>query len=171
MTEFKRKIADRDWINAVGQVVGSAEEATGVRHTMLKSGNVYERQITPANSTLYAVFGAATYIGNLVSQHQDDPAAINAKLDLVDQGEWPGREAGEGPRKIDKDVMAQAVADVALAEGVDPTKVNVPAIRARLDDDSFYAKVRARALVKAKYAELIAAQGGKAGPAGVGDLL
>lgn len=120
----KRKIAERDYLDADNNVVDEEHEAAGVRYTQLRTGNVYDsmtgaadHDIVGTRVAMLAAFGLKTLIGNLVSQFDGDLTAVRERDEqIVDGQPWPGRQGGEGSR-IDLDVLAQALLDEATAQG------------------------------------------------------
>lgn len=172
-------IADRAWLNAAGEEIstGSADVA-GVRYTYLKTGNSVE-YILGQNEQLdrqFAAMGAVTKLGNVVNSETkgnpdwdgvtDPIPAVVAWLDAATKGEW--REEGEGVvrgPKYDKDILAAVIVAVLGASAAG----DVMHYRQKLEDKSYYAKVRAKTKIMAEYhAEL--GRRGQAGDDSVDDL-
>lgn len=167
-TDSKRRIATREWIDDKGEKVptGSASVA-GVRYTYLKTGGSVE-YIYGENDQLdrqFAAMGAVTKLGNIVNTITNDdgydgrdpiPEVVEWLKDAT-AGKW--REAAEGlvrGPKYDKDVLAGVIVTLLGAQAAgDPLHY-----RQRLDDKSYYAKVRANTKVMAAYAQEMAKRGG-----------
>lgn len=162
----KRKaIAERDWINADGDVVSTgAPDVAGIRYTYLATGNSVE-YLLGQNEQLdrqFAAMGAVTKIGNVVNTFKDDGEsgdpidAVKEWLKAAMAGEW--REAGEavarGP-KYDKDILAAVIVQVLG----DKAGGDLASYRLRLDDKSYYAKVRAKTKIMAAYHAELAKRG------------
>lgn len=176
-TEPKRAtIAKREWIDENGAHTPDRAKAVGARYTYLKSGNSLERVFGKAGdaATMCACMGWLTKVGNIVNSivNADD---YDGKEDpMVEIAAWDGdlgngiwREASEGGAargpKYDKDVLAPALVTVILAEGKTPAG-DAAYYRAKLDDKSYYAKVRANTAVMAQYYKDLAAKGGAVTP-------
>jgi len=166
----RKAIAKRELIDASGTVVADETLATGCRYTFLATGTAEERQWgQPAGSALVmcANFGWLTKVGNEVNsvkQADDydgsDPMLaakeFNALLDSTPP-QWgvPGDGTARGP-KYDKDTLAGAlVTKLGKAATGD-----VMHYRQRLDDKSYYAKVRANSEVMSQYYKDLAAKNG-----------
>lgn len=163
-----RAIAKREWINAQGERIptGSADVA-GARYTYLATGGSVEYRYGE-NEQLdrqFAAMGAVTKLGNIVNTITNDDSYdgsdpipdVIAWLKEASGGQW--REAGEGVArgpKYDKDVLAA----VLLAALGDKAAGDLLSYRQRLDDKSYYAKVRANTKIMAAYATEIAKRGG-----------
>lgn len=168
--DSRRAIAKREWINAAGERVptGSADVA-GARYTYLATGNSVE-YVYGANPQLdrqFAAMGAVTKLGNIVNTITNDDSYdgrdpipdVIAWLKEAGEGQW--REAGEGVArgpKYDKDVLAGCI--VTLLGG--KAAGDVAHYREKLDDRSYYAKVRANTKVMAAYATEMEKRGGEA---------
>lgn len=166
----RKAIANRELIDASGAVVADETLATGARYTFLATGTSEERQWgQPPGSAIVmcANFGWLTKVGNEVNsvkQADDydgsDPMLaakeFNAYLDSTPP-QW-GKEsdgtAARGP-KYDKDVLAGALVTCLGSNA----KGDVAQYRLRLDDKSYYAKVRAQSAVMAQYYKDLAAKG------------
>lgn len=173
-TDEKRSgsaIAKREWINDSGEkVVAGSPEAVGFRYTFLASGKSVDYIIGEAGklSTMFGILGGLTKIGNIVntivnadSYAGEDPMTdVSEWLKEADAGQW--REPGEGGAargpKYDKDVLAAALLEYLTTVG-DKPQGDVAHYRAKLDDKSYYAKVRARVPLMAIYYKLMAAKG------------
>jgi hypothetical protein len=154
------RIATREWINADGERVPTGNpDVAGVRYTYLKTGGSVE-YIMGQNETLdrqFAAMGAVTKLGNVVNTITNDDAydGRDPVPELADwlkeaiAGKW--REAAEGlvrGPKYDKDVLAGVIVQLLGAQAAG----SVQDYRERLDDKSYYAKVRANTKVMAAYA-------------------
>jgi hypothetical protein len=171
-TKKRAAIASRDLVDASGAIVTDPTKATGARYTYLATGTSAERQWGQGAGSaivMCANMGWLTKIGNEVNsvkQADDydgvsDPMIDAKEFDAgLDNGIW--REAGEGAArgpKYDKDVLAGALLATLTADGL--AKSDLPGYRARLDDKSYYAKVRANTKVMAQYYKDLAAKGGE----------
>lgn len=162
-TESKRKrVSERSFIDANGAEVERIEQATGARYKLVDNGKVFDVQLGEAGApaTMFGVFGAWTKIGNVantVLNDKDEPGdadsaaeEIEAFLANVEKGIW--REVQEGSKrgpKYDKDVLASVLFAVLTKAG--KATGDVAGYRDRLDDASYYAKVRANTDVMAAY--------------------
>lgn len=178
----KRKaIAVREWIKPDGsKVVAGSEEATGFRYTYKASGQSVDYQCGDAGklATMFAIMGGLTKVGNIVNSivnaddynGTDDPmASVKEWLELAEQGKWrEAAEAGARGPKYDKDVLAGALLAVLTAQGI--AKGDLHSYRERLEDKSYYAKVRGRTDVMAQYYKDLAAKGGETAPANLDSL-
>lgn len=131
-SDSKRKtVSKRDQIDANGNPVSKIEEATGARYTLLglKGGNRdFDIQLGEAGkaTTMFAIFGAWTKIGNVVNSvlnDKDDPGTpdeaageVEAFLALAEQGKWAERSATVGA-KVDKALLAAIIAEWAAGQG------------------------------------------------------
>jgi hypothetical protein len=167
--DSKRRIATREWINADGEKVPTGSpDVNGVRYTYLATGGSVEwiYGVNPQLDRQFAAMGAVTKLGNIVNTITNDDAydgadpipAVVAWLEEASKGQW--REAGDGIArgpKYDKTVLATVL--VALLAGKEGAG-DYASYLARLDDKSYYAKVRANTKVMAAYATEIAKRGG-----------
>lgn len=162
-------IAKREWINDSGEkVVAGDQSAVGFRYTYLATGKSVDYIIGEAGklATMFGIMGGLTKVGNIVNSivnaddydgSTDPMPEVEAWLKEADAGQW--REPGEGGAargpKYDKDVLAAAL------HGVLGSKVtgDVASYRARLDDKSYYAKVRANVQVMSAYMKAMADKG------------
>lgn len=169
-TDSKRAtIAKRDWLDKDGsRVPTGSPDVAGWRYTFNATGKSIEHALDPAMPLFdrqCAAMGGLTKIGNVVNSivNADEydgadpmPSVEEWYLGAV-EGTWreiaePG--AGRAP-KYDKDVLAASLIAVlgAKAQG------DVASYRERLDDKSYYAKVRANPTVMAHYMKEMAARG------------
>jgi hypothetical protein len=161
-------IAKREWINDAGEkVVAGDASAVGFRYTYLATGKSVDYIIGEAGklSTMFGIMGGLTKVGNIVNSivnaddydgTSDPMPEVEAWLKEADAGKWrePGEGVARGP-KYDKDVLAQAlVATLASA-----AKGDAAHYRTRLDDRSYYAKVRANVKVMSAYMAEMAKRG------------
>jgi hypothetical protein len=158
--DSKRRIATREWINADGEKVSTGSpDVAGVRYTYLKTGGQVE-YVYGENGQLdrqFAAMGAVTKLGNIVNTITNDDAydgrdpipEVVEWLKDATAGKW--REAAEGLArgpKYDKDILAA----VLVALFGDKAAGDVLHYRQKLDDKSYYGKVRANTKVMAAYA-------------------
>jgi hypothetical protein len=131
---------------------------------------------------MFAQFGFVTKVGNVANSvlNGDDPGTPeDAAADIeeflaglaMDPPVWrePGEGRARGP-KYDKDVLASVLYEGRSAEKRTGDWADVATIRARLDDKSFYAKVRNNAGAMASYYKAMAERGAAAQTATVDDL-
>lgn len=167
--ESKKRIATREWINAAGDKVptGSADVA-GVRYTYLSTGGSVEWH-HGENDQLdrqFAAMGAVTKLGNIVNTITNDDSydgrdpipEVVAWLKAAAGGEWrePGEGVARGP-KYDKSLLATVLLAMLGAKAAGDFAYYL----AKLDDKSYYAKVRANSKVMAEYAIEFAKRGGE----------
>lgn len=176
-TASKRKrVSERSFIDADGAEVERMEQATGARYKLVENGRTFDVQLGEPGklATMFAVFGAWTKLGNVansVLNDKDEPGDADQAADEIDAfiasceaGIW--REVSEGSKrgpKYDKDVLASVLYAALQAAG--KAKGDVADYRTKLDDASYYAKVRANTDIMAKYHAEMAARGQKTGPA------
>lgn len=163
----KRQIAKREWINKAGEKLPTGSpDVAGVRYTFISTGKSVEFMLGDDNLTRqFAAMGAVTKLGNVVNSivNADDydggdpMPAVEEWLTNAINGEW--REPAEGGTargpKYDKDVLAAAL----HAELAEKATGDVASYRTRLDDRSYYAKVRANPKVMSRYMQEMAAKG------------
>lgn len=168
----RQKRSKRDFIDADGNTVKRMEEAVGARYTVLDHGeevDSFEHIFGgPGNpTTMFAIMGFHTKVGNVLNSvlnDKDNPGtpeqaakAVNEWLTGVDQGTWAERAEGVGgTSRIDRDILAQCVAQVAQQAGQD---ADVDAIRQRMDDEKGYvAKCRKVPQVRELYDQQVGAK-------------
>ena len=173
-TGSRSTIAKREWINDSGEkVVAGAPTAVGFRYTYLATGKSVDYIIGEAGklSTMFGIMGGLTKVGNIVNSivnaddydgAADPMPEVEEWLKEADAGQW--REPGEsgisrGP-KYDKDVLASVLVTKLGAS----SKGGVAHYRLRLDDRSYYAKVRANTEVMAAYMVDMAERGKATAP-------
>ena len=163
-------IAKREWINDAGEkVVAGDKTAVGFRYTYLATGKAVDYIIGEAGklSTMFGIMGGLTKVGNIVNSivnaddydgSTDPMLEVETWLKEADAGQW--REPGEGAAargpKYDKDVLAGALHAVLGSKATG----DVASYRTRLDDKSYYAKVRANVQVMSAYMKAMADKGG-----------
>lgn len=174
-TDEKRgAIAKREWIDDNGaKVVAGSPTAVGFRYTFLATGKSVDYIIGEAGklSTMFGIMGGLTKVGNIVNSivnaddydgTADPMPEVEAWLKDADAGQW--REPGEGGvargPKYDKDVLAS----VLVAKLGSKAQGDVPHYRTKLDDKSYYAKVRANTEVMAAYMADMAERGKATAP-------
>ncbi len=161
-------IAIREWINDAGEkVVAGSPVAVGFRYTFRASGKSVDYIIGESGklATMFGIMGGLTKVGNIVNSivnaddydgTTDPMIEVSEWLKEADAGKW--REIGEGGArapKYDKDVLAKALHATLGAAA----KGDVAGYRTRLDDKSYYAKVRANPQVMVAYMQAMAAAG------------
>jgi len=169
----RTKIANREWINDAGESVNE-EDATGFSYEFLgrtKEGITiaadgekftrYLKDMSEAEKNMLALFGAVTLSGNVTNtwmgdKDADKPAkakdAIAARFGDLFNGKWVDRTGAVGAR-VDKDVLAEAICQIAEAAGDPKDKAKV---RAKLEDSDEFAKsIRSVPAIAAKYSELM----------------
>lgn len=166
--ESKRAIAKREWLNAAGERIPTGSpDVAGVRYTYLDTNNSVE-YVLGQNEQLdrqFAAMGAVTKLGNVVNTvttdedyDGSDPIPVVIKwLSEASNGLW--RESGDGVArgpKYDKDILAAVIVQV-LGEKAAGTVLEY---RQRLDEKSYYAKVRAKTKIMAAYAQELVKRGG-----------
>ena len=135
---------------------------------------------TSPGAHMFAQFGFVTKVGNVVNSvlNGDEPGTIDDAaadvqefLEAIAKGQWrePGEGRARGP-KFDKDVLASVLYEGRAADKRTGDWADVAAIRARLDDKSFYAKVRNNAGAMAAYHAEMAKRGEAANAKTVDDL-
>lgn len=166
-------IAKRQWLNAKGEPIPTGDlSVAGFRYTYLATGNSYERMLPepvlalldPLDRGAWAM-GGVTKSGNVVNTYTHDPEYENddpipAVVDFWGRDTW--RDVAEGAArgpKYDKDTLAAALIEYLPTVGDTPNAGGVAHYRARLDDKSYYAKVRARPAVMGIYYRLMAEKG------------
>lgn len=168
----RTKIANREWINDEGKAVNE-EEATGFSYEFLgrtkegisipPDGEVFTRYLkdmSEAERNMCALFGAITLSGNVTNtwmgdKDADKPAkakdAIAARFGDLFTGKWVDRTGAVGAR-VDKDVLAEAIVQIAEAAGTPKDKA---AVREKLESDEFAKSIRSVPAIAAKYSELM----------------
>jgi hypothetical protein len=165
----RKKIAERDWINAAGEKAETEDEAIVARYTYLADGKSFdfEPKTDDAATRMLAIFGAHTLMGNVTNTWKiekgdkaDSPVdAIKDRFALLAEGKWIDRSAGAVGAKLDKDVLAESITQVMLEAGK-ITQAEVgdkkAGYRQRLEDDPVYVRtVRQVKSVSDRYAELM----------------
>lgn len=167
----KRAIAKREWINDAGERIPTGSpDVKGVRYTYLDTGNSveYRHGVNEVLDRQFAAMGAVTKLGNVVNTITNDDAydgrdpvpEVIAWLDKAMKGEW--REAGEGIArgpKYDKDIMAAVLVNLLGQKAAG----DIAYYRDKLEDKSYYAKVRATTKVLAAYQAEMEKRGQAAG--------
>lgn len=173
----RSKRSERYFIDKSGDEVDRMEQATGAGYSLVSADGSevqsWELQsgLSPASSvTMHFILGFWTKVGNVVNtvvNDKDSPGtledaalAVTEHLSNCESGVW--REVGEGVArgpKYDKDTLAGALLAVLTTEN--KAKGDLANYRARLDDKSYAAKVRARTDVMAQYYKDLAAKGGE----------
>lgn len=163
----KRQIAKREWINKGGEKLPTGSpDVAGVRYTFISTGKSVEFMLGDDNlSRQFAAMGAVTKIGNVVNSivnaedydNSDPMPAVEEWLTNAINGEWrEPAEAGtaRGP-KYDKGVLAAALHAELGAKATG----DVASYLTRLEDRSYYAKVRNNPKVMSRYMQEMASKG------------
>lgn len=174
MAKIKR--SDRYYIDSAGDEAERMELATGAGYSLVSADGsevqAFERQFgKPADSTtMHACLGWWTKLGNVantVLNDKSDPGtiddaalAITEHVELTEKGIWREIDTtvARGP-KYDKDTLAGALLAVLTASSL--AKTDLAGYRAKLDDKSYAAKVRARTDVMAQYYKDLAEKKGE----------
>lgn len=161
-----RKVAEHGYVGPDGSPVDSIDEATGISYLHVRDKWNFTYQIPGAvvasPATLLAVFGAKTLATNTTSgarqRGEDEQKALVDRFSSVDEGTWRERSegGGRGP-KYDKDVLAGVLFAALKADGV--AKGDEASYREKLEDRSYYAKVRNNPKVMAAYLQEMAKRG------------
>ncbi len=158
----RRRIASRNMIDASGNVTKDIMAATGAQYIYRPTGSKVERQFgSPGPETACAIFGYLTKIGNVVNSivnaddydGEADPVSQAQTWD-ADLGKGIWREKAEGvgrTSKFDKDLLAMVLIDKLGANA----KGDVQHYRERLDDRSYFGKVRNNPELMAAYYEAV----------------
>ncbi len=163
----KRQVATREWINAGGEKVPTgSQDVAGVRYTLLSTGAAVEYRFDDSALTKqFAAMGAVTKLGNVVNSiiNADDfdgkfeavMPAVEEWLTSAINGEWrePSEAGARGP-KYDKALLADCI--VAELKGKSGVATKEEYLK-RLEDRSYYAKVRNNPPVMARYMQAVAA--------------
>lgn len=173
----KKKRSDRYFIDAAGDEAERMELATGAGYSLVNADGSeiesweYQSGLPAGNIvTMHFILGWWTKIGNVVNtvvNDKDEPGtladaalAVTEHVENCNKGIW--REVTEGAvrgPKYDKDILAGALLAVLTASGL--AKQDLAGYRAKLDDKSYAAKVRARTDVMAQYYKDLAERKGE----------
>lgn len=170
----RAKRSDRYFVDNDGNEVDRMEQATGAGYSLvsgdgseIKSWELRTGLVAANTVTMHAVFGFWTKVGNVINtvvNDKNDPgtledAALAATEHVTncENGIW--REVSTEARgpKYDKDTLAGALLACLTADKL--AKGDLATYRAKLDDKSYYAKVRAQTKVMAQYYSDLAAKG------------
>lgn len=132
----KVKRSEQEFVDANGNEVDTADEATGLEYTLVGSADslVYQYGQNPNHDRMYAVFGFGTLATNEASQVRqndkkasasDQMAAVRERHDLIGTGVWVDRKREGVTRLFDKAILASIIAESAAARGktVDEAKI------------------------------------------------
>lgn len=180
----RKNVSKRAYLNADNsKSVGPAADGA-VEYQLLNAGGEVHKTFrfdpTSPGAHMFAQFGFVTKVGNVANSvlngdepgtHEDAAADIEEFLQAIANGQWrePGEGRARGP-KYDKDVLAEVLfagRSVAKRTG---EWADVATIRQRLEDKSFYAKVRNNAAAMNSYHAEMAKRGEAAGSKSVDDL-
>lgn len=169
----KAKVSERGLLLADGKEADNMNVATGGSYKLVANGKefVYQYGQNPHLDRFFGIFGFHTKIGNVANTVLNDAkepgtaddAAAEIEDFLASAGNGVWREASEGSRgpKYDKDTLAEALHGVLQAAGKATT--DVAGYLAKLEDKSYYAKVRANTEVMAAYHTAMAEKGKASG--------
>lgn len=179
----RKNVSKRAYLlNDGGKSVGPAADGAVEYQLLNADGTVHSTfRFDPQSpgGHMFAQFGFVTKVGNVVNSvlNGDEPgstedaaADVSEFLQSIAGGQWrePGEGRARGP-KFDKDVLASVLYAGRAAEKRTGDWADVATIRTRLDDKSFYAKVRNNAGAMDAYYKEMAARGAATGK-GVDDL-
>jgi hypothetical protein len=169
----REKTSDRIWLGADGQPVDAEENAVTARYKYVGDGRYADfSPVTDHPATrMFAIFGALTLFGNITNTwkgEKGDRAAspideIELRLALMcdaDDPKWVDRTGGLGA-KIDKDVLAEAMIQLAITAGkVDGNDAGAVGAkkaeyREKLESADHVRMVRKVPAINAKYSELV----------------
>lgn len=183
----RKNVSKREYQNSSGEKsVGPSADGRVLFALLGADGKPVETfdssTLTEAARAMMAQFGFVTKVGNVANSvlNGDEPGTPDdAAADIreflaglaLDPPQWrePGEGRARGP-KYDKDVLAQVLYEGRSADKRTGEWADVATIRARLDDKSFYAKVRNNAGAMAAYYKAMAEKGADAQTASVDDL-
>ncbi len=171
--EGRKQVAEHVLLDASGNEADTEENATGIRYKLLENSKTFEwqwAQATDAERQMLAIFGAKTLATNVTSaarNNKKNPAdadtqfnELTERFNLIRSGQWIDRSREPGVPAIDKDKLAQAIAQVMLAGGKiaqSDLETTVAEKRKRLEDEKGYATfVRTNPQVAAAYNSLAA---------------
>lgn len=180
----RKNVSKRAYLKGDNSKSVGPDAAGAVEYHLLNADGTVHKAFrfdpTSPGGHMFAQFGFVTKVGNVANSvlNGEDPgstedaaADIEEFLQAIASGQWrePGEGRARGP-KFDKDVLASV-----LYEGRAPEKrtgdwADVAVIRQRLDDKSFYAKVRNNAGAMAAYHAEMAKRGTTAQSKTVDDL-
>jgi hypothetical protein len=158
------KVADHYLLDSAGNVVEEEENAVGYRYKMVGTDEAFDWSWEEANELerkMLAIFGAKTLATNVTSGARqskgalppDQIAAVKNRFASIRDGEWTDRERGEGGFAIDKQKMAQAVANARVAMQK-PADTVENYLRRFEEEAGYLAKCRKVPQVNAEYAKL-----------------
>lgn len=170
----KRKVAQHDLLAADGTVLPEdqgEEAAHGIRYTLLANGQSFDYIYGKSAEAdrMLACFGAKTLATNETSAARNNTkgeaspdeqiAAVRERFALISTGTWVDRTREGVGAKVDPDALAQAIAQVMVAEGkvtqADMDSGYLAKIRAKIADDAVYArKARTLPAVASAYAAI-----------------
>jgi hypothetical protein len=152
----RKQVSKRLFLNTQGTEVDKMEEATGARYVLLgASGNKsFDQQFGNAGelATMCAIFGYHTKLGNVansVLNDKDEPGTPDDAAEAItaflgaSPFVWAERTGGGVGVRVDKDALAGAIVEVALATGkLDAAARDdkYAAIRQRLEEDPQYVR-------------------------------
>jgi hypothetical protein len=168
----RARVSERTLLTADGSEAERMNDAQGAAYKLVANGKefVYQYGENAHADRMFGIFGFVTKIGNeantVLNNDKEPGDADDAAAEITDflagvaNGIW--REVGEGVArgpKYDKAVLAESLHKVLGAKATG----DVASYVARLDDKSYYAKVRANIEVMAAYTAAMAERGKAAG--------
>lgn len=168
----KSKRAEHELLDASGAVVEDEEDANGIRYTLVAMPErpyTYQFGANASVDKFLALFGAKTLCTNESSAVRNSPKgegtaeeqidAVEARFALLATGKWVDRTREGVGAKVDLDALANAIANVMVAEGkMTQEQVaggKLAAYRQKLDDDKAFARqARQHPPFAAEYAKL-----------------
>jgi len=184
MASSRKKVSQRAYLTGDNsKSVGPAADGA-VEYQLLNTGGEVHKTFrfdpTSPGGHMFAQFGFVTKVGNVANSvlNGDEPGSIDdAATDIeeflqsIANGTWrePGESRARGP-KYDKAVLAYVLFAGRSAEKRTGEWADEATVLARLEDKSFYAKVRNNAAAMAAYHAEMAKRGESAGTKTVDDL-
>ena len=148
----KRKIASHEYRNAAGEKV-LIDQGVAIHYHSEAGGWDFDFALPGGDADrMLALFGARTLSINETSAArqagESEHDALIARFAEIANGTWRERAEGvvRGP-KYDKDILAQVIVEALGADA----KGDANHYRQRLEDKSYYAKIRSKAKIMAAY--------------------
>lgn len=180
----RKNVSKRAYLKDDGSKSVGPDTTGAVEYQLLNAdGSVHKAFRFEPNSPgghMFAQFGFVTKIGNVANSvlNGDEPGTtedaagdIEEFLNAIASGTWrePGEGRARGP-KFDKDILASVLYAGRAADKRTGDWADVAAIRQRLEDKSFYAKVRNNSGAMAAYHAEMAKRGESQASKTVDDL-
>lgn len=184
MASSRKNVSKRQYLDSAdAKSVGPAATGRVVYQLLNGDGTTHKEFAFGPDSPgahMFAQFGFVTKVGNVANSvlNGDDPGTIADAAGDIDEflasiaaGVWrePGEGRARGP-KYDKAVLAAVLYEGRSAEKRTGDWESADRIMARLEDKSFYAKVRNNAAAMAAYHAEMARRGESAQSKTVDDL-